>query len=164
MEKKVNEINSKRSFYDLSVEEQKKFFTDMAKNLGMDPDDPDNECGRFVKIGLDNYDPSGVVKNCVNMFVHYKPGGIIAQQLRMHSLGGGLMICLKHGYATGTGALLSEAYSRPEVPEPLQGFKQRYCDSCCDCKAREDSWEWSLKWQFEESEKHRELIDKFKFF
>ncbi|WP_372379453.1 DUF4365 domain-containing protein [Vibrio natriegens] len=164
IEKKVNEINSERGFYDLSVEEQKKFFTDMAKNLGMDPDDPENEFGRFVKIGLDNYDPSGVVKNCENMFVHYKPGGMIAQQLRMHSLGGGLMICLKHGHATGTGALLSEAYSRPEAPEPLQGFKQRYCDSCCDCKVREGSWEWSLKWQFEESEKHRELLDKFKFF
>ncbi|HCE5203291.1 TPA: DUF4365 domain-containing protein [Vibrio parahaemolyticus] len=164
IEKKVKELNNERDFYDLSVEEQKEFFIDMAKNLGMDPDDPENEFGRFVKIGLDNYDPSGVVKNCENMFVHYQPGGIIAQQLRMHSIGGRLMICLKHGHAIGSGALLSEAYSRSEVSEHRQGFKQRYCDSCSDCKARDESWEWSLKWQFEEAKKHRELLDKFKFF
>ncbi|MDB2387316.1 DUF4365 domain-containing protein [Shewanella sp.] len=165
IEKKVNELNrnSEQDFYDLSIEEQKKFFSNMAKNLGMDPDDPENEPGRLVKIGLDNYDSSGVVKNCENMFVHYKPRGMIAQMLGMYSLGGGLMICLKHGHVTGTGALISEAYNRPGSPS-LQGFKQRHCNSCCDCKAREDSWEWNLKWQLEESEKHRELLDKFKLF
>ncbi len=37
IEKKVKELNNERDFYDLSVEEQKEFFIDMAKKLGNGP-------------------------------------------------------------------------------------------------------------------------------
>ncbi|GDY25103.1 hypothetical protein AHAT_09930 [Agarivorans sp. Toyoura001] len=164
IDSRVEEMNEQQDFYELSVQEQKKFFIDMAKNLGMDPDDPENEFGRFVKMGLENYDPGEIVKTCEHIFVHYKPAGMIAQQLRMHSLGGGLIICLKHGHASGTGGSLAESYSRPNAPEPLQGFKQRHCDSCNDCSTRNESWKWSLKWQSEEVTKHQELLERFKFF
>jgi len=164
IENKVTELNSTNDFYELSTKEQKKFFTDMAKNLGMDPDNQKNEFGRFVKIGLENYDPTDVIKNCEHMFVHYKPAGMIAQQLRMHSLGMPLMVCLKHLHAIGTGRSLIQAYDKVGVPECLQGFKQQHCNDCNDCTIRLDDWKWSLRWQHEESNKHKALLGKFKYF
>jgi hypothetical protein len=164
IESKVNELNLANDFNDLSVEKQKEFFVDMAKNLGMDPDDPKSEFGQFIRMGLENYDPTDVIKNCEHMFVHYKPAGLIAQQLGMHSLGMSLMVCLKHHHVAGTGRTLIQTYDRAGVHEGLQGFKQRYCDDCNDCTARPNDWEWSLRWQLEKDNKHKDLLKKYMLF
>ncbi|PQJ92431.1 hypothetical protein BTO21_04485 [Photobacterium phosphoreum] len=150
-------------FRDASVEEQKAFFADMAKKLGMDPDDKKSREGQFVSIGLKNYDPTNVISHCEHMFVDYRPRGMIAEQLRMHSLCTPLMICLKHGYAVG-GRLLIEAFDNSDGPEFMRGFKQRHCDNCNDCTSRTAEWRWSLRWQGEEQIKHADKLDKFKNF
>ncbi|MBH0033268.1 DUF4365 domain-containing protein [Pseudoalteromonas sp. NZS71_1] len=67
--------NKDKPFFEASIEEQKQFFADMAKNLGMDPDDPASREGRFVAIGLANYDPTNVIGHCEHMFVDYRPRG-----------------------------------------------------------------------------------------
>lgn len=151
-------------FYDASIEDQKQFLTDLAKNLGMDPDDTDCRLGQIVAMGLVNYDPTDVIGHCGHMFVDYRPGGIVAEQLRMHSAAGmHLLVCLKHSHAIGTGNLLSRVFDDANGPEFAWGFKQKYCDKCNDCESRSDDWCWSLKWQQEERNKHHELLCKFDF-
>jgi len=76
-----------KDFFDITIEEQKEYFRSMAKSLGFDPDDPKGEHYHFLKVGFENYDPTEIMKNCEHLFVHYRPGGIYAQSLRMHSLG-----------------------------------------------------------------------------
>jgi hypothetical protein len=164
IEQSIKEEESKKDFYSLSIEEQKFYFSDTAKNLGMDPDDPDSEFGRVVAMGLKNYDPTNIMKNCEELFVHYKPGGIIAQSLRMHSAGGmHLLICLKHGQAQGTGNLLSMLYDNTGGPDFGFSFKQRHCDKCSDCNPRSDNWSWDLKWYENAVKSNLETLKKYKF-
>lgn len=164
IEKSILDIDDDRDFYSLSIEEQKSYFTDMAKNLGMDPDDPDSEYGHVVDMGLKNYDPSNIMRNCESLFVHYRPGGIIAQSLRMHSTGGmHLLVCLKHGYAQGTGNLLTLLYDDSDGPNLGHSFKQQNCQKCSDCKPRQDEWSWSLKWYETAVEENKDMLSRYKF-
>lgn len=161
-----NEMASKEESKDLfeaSIEQQKQFFTYMAKNLGMDPDDPASREGQFVAIGLANYDPTDIIGHCEHMFVDFRPRGMIAQQLRMHSLGAPIMTCLKHKHTRGTGNLLIKVFDNSKGPELSLGFKQNHCDKCSDCSPRGDDWVWNLKWQYEERKKHAEWLDKIGF-
>ncbi|MFY5897887.1 DUF4365 domain-containing protein [Acinetobacter pittii] len=163
IDNQVKEIYAEKSFYEASFDEQKAFFTNLAKSLGMDPDDSKSREGRFVKMGLQNYDPTDVMKNCENLFVHYNPAGMIAQQLGMHSLGMITLVCLKHHYARG-GWSLTEVYDQDSEDDFLQGFKQQYCNQCNQCTLRQNDWTWSLKWHNQEVSKHKALLDKFRAF
>lgn len=157
-----NEIaikNKSGLLFEADIEEQKQFFVDRAKNLGMDPDDPSSREGQFVAIGLANYDPTDIIGHCEHMFVDYRPAGMIAQQLGMHSLSMSIMTCLKHKHTRGTGNLLIKVFDNPKGPEFALGFKQKHCDKCSDCSPRPDDWAWSLKWQYEERLKHLDWLD-----
>lgn len=161
IEKSVQKTDDNRDFYSISINEQKAYFISVAKSLGMDPDDPESDYGRIVNRGLKNYDPTDIMKNCENLFVYYRPGGIIAQSLGMHSAGGmHLLVCLKHDYAQGTGNLLTKLYDNPDVPDFMHGFKQSYCDKCLDCTARAEDWSWSLKWYGNAIEENRDFLEK----
>lgn len=162
-EKSILDINDNQDFYALSIEKQMAYFTDMAKNLGMDPDDPESEFGQVVEMGLRNYDPTSIMRNCENLFVHYRPGGIIAQSLRMHSAGGmHLLVCLKHGYAQGTGNLLTLLYDDSDEQNLGYSFKQQNCDKCSDSKPRPDDWSWNIRWYEAAVEEHRDTLIKYR--
>lgn len=164
IEKSIGDAGGQVDFYSLTPSEQKFYFSDVAKKLGMDPDDPDNEYGRIVSNGLKNYDPTLIMKNCESLFVHYRGGGIIAQSLGMHSAGGmHLIVCLKYGYVQGTGYLLTQLYDDAGSSNLGFGFKQNYCNKCSNCEPRQADWEWSLKWYIEELPKYKELLEKYKF-
>lgn len=146
-------------FYSLSIEEQKEHFIYRAKNLGMDPDDPESDYGRIVNIGLKNYDPTDIMKNCENLFVYYRPGGIIAQTLGMHSAGGmHLLVCSKHDYTQGTGNLLAMLYDNSGGPDLNCSFKQNYCNKCVDCIPRKQDWAWTIKWYINMLEKKKDFL------
>ena len=164
IEESILTVDDNKDFYSLSIEDQKDYFTNMAKNLGMDPDDPESEYGHIVEMGLKNYDPSSIMRNCESLFVHYRPGGIIAQSLRMHSAGGmHLLVCLKHAHAQGTGNLLSMLYDDSDGLSFGHSFKEQNCDKCSDCKPRQKEWRWSLKWYENAVEDNRDILSKYKF-
>jgi len=147
-------------FLSLSTKEQMAYFRDTARHMGMDPEAVDDVMGQIVARALLNYDPTEILKNCEHLFVHYRPGGIVAQTLRLHSAGGmHLLACLKHKHVRGTGNLLSELYSSAHIP--LHSFKESHCDSCLDCCPRAPDWKWSLAWQFNELPKHISFLEKF---
>jgi hypothetical protein len=159
------EINHKPietgDFLEASTLEQIKYFKDTARNMGMDPDDMNNEMGQIVAMALKNYDPTEILSNCEHLFVHYRPAGIIAQTLQLHSAGGmHLLVCLKHQHVHGTGNLLTNLYSPPSNI-PMAGFRESHCVNCRDCSPRATDWKWSLAWQHEELPKHLDFLDKF---
>jgi len=158
-EEKNYNTQEKVSFLDLSNDQQKNYFRDTARNMGMDPDDSDNELGRIVARGLQNYDPTDILTDCEHLFVEYRPGGIVASALRMHSAGGmHMLLCLKHKHVHGTGNLLSELYDSSSQG-PFRGFKQQHCGNCSDCVPRAPEWKWSLAWQWEERPKHEGFLN-----
>lgn len=157
-----HEPRVEKDFLKISTEEQKAYFRNTARNMGMDPEDPENLMGQIVARALINFDPTDIVKNCEHLFVHYKPGGIVAQTLQMHSAGGmHMIVCLKHKYAHGTGNLLHLLYD-PEIDIPGHGFKKTHCDRCSDCTPRASDWQWSLAWHEIERLRHVEILKLFK--
>ena len=149
-------------FLKINTEEQKAYFRNTARNMGMDPEDPKNVMGQIVARALINFDPTEIGKNCEHLCVHYRPGGIVAQTLQMHSAGGmHIIVCLKHKYAHGTGNLLNLLYN-PEIDIPGHGFKRTHCDKCSDCIPRTSNWQWSLAWHEAEKAKHVEILKLFK--
>lgn len=151
------------NFLQINTDEQKAHFRNTARNMGMDPEDPGNLMGQIVARALINFDPTDIIKNCEHLFVHYKPGGIVAQTLQMHSAGGmHIIVCLRHKHAHGTGNLLHLLYD-PEIDIPGHGFKKSYCDKCTDCMPRALDWKWSLAWHEVEKSKHVEILKLFKW-
>jgi len=151
-------------FHSLTIDEQKQYFISMAKSLHMDPDDPENELGLIVQRAMDNYDPSAIVKDCENLHVHYRPGGVVAEMLNLHSAGGiHLIYCSKHKYITGTGNILTERYDCASEHDFMRGFKQANCEGCPDKKPRCNNWNWDLKWQFSQTEDNRDFLTKISF-
>ncbi|WP_312829310.1 DUF4365 domain-containing protein [Pantoea anthophila] len=168
---KLDEIDNSRPDFDkienirsLTIDDQKQYFISMAKSLHMDPDDPENELGQIVHRAMVNYDPSEIVKDCENLLVHYRPGGVVAEMLSLHSAGGmHLIFCSKHKYIAGTGNILSERYNCASEHDYMKGFKQLYCDSCPDKKPRGSDWKWDLEWQFSQAEDNRDFLEKIRF-
>lgn len=151
------------SFIDASIDEQKSYFVEMAKNLGMDPDDTDDDLGQIVSVALSNYDPTDIMKECTHLFIDYRPAGIVAQSLQMHSAGGmSLLICLKHKFAMGTGGYLKDLYHG--IPAASEySFKNKHCKNCKDCSPRTEEWHWSLKWYHEAAETNKKIIETYRF-
>ncbi|WP_153772791.1 DUF4365 domain-containing protein [Pseudomonas sp. MNR3A] len=163
IEEECKKVLNPTSFLDASVDEQKKFFIDMAKNLGMDPDDPNNELGEIVSLALANYDPSEIMKTCEHLFVDYRPGGIVAQSLQMHSAGGiKLLICLKHKYAMASGGSIKDLYLGTHSV-PALSFENKHCQNCNDCSPRPSEWKWSFKWHYEIRNLNKDIIDTYQF-
>ena len=159
---KTHKPKAEINFLKISTNEQKAYFRNTARNMGMDPEDPENLMGQIAARALINYDPTDIIKNCEHLFVHYMPGGIVAQTLQMHSAGGmHIIVCLKHKHANGTGNLLHLLYE-PEIDIPGHGFKKSYCDKCSDCVPRATDWKWTLAWQEVEKLKHVEILKIFK--
>ena len=75
LDKVIADKEKSRSPFDSNIEDQKLFYSDLAKNLGMDPDDKDCRFGQLVARGLKNYDPTDVIGHCQHMFVDYRAGG-----------------------------------------------------------------------------------------
>ncbi len=167
----LDEIDSSRpnleevvDFYSVSVEEQKDYYIKTAKSIHMDPDDPECTLGSIVAMAMQNYDPTEILRNCEHLIVDYRPGGVVAEMLHLHSAGGmHLIMCLKHNYMTGTGNLLSKRFDCESEHEFMRGFKQQYCDHCPDVKKRDENWKWSLKWQIEYVAMHKKKLGKIRF-
>ncbi|WP_060483933.1 DUF4365 domain-containing protein [Pseudomonas sp. NBRC 111123] len=163
IEEECKKFLNPTSFLDASIDEQKKFFIDMAKNLGMDPDDPNNELGDVVSLALANYDPSEIMKSCEHLFVDYRPGGIVAQSLQMHSAGGmTLLICMKHKYAMATGGSIKDLYLGIHS-SPAHSFENQHCKNCNDCSPRPNDWKWSFKWHYEIRNLNMDIINTYQF-
>lgn len=150
-------------FHSLTIDEQKQYFVSTAKSLHMDPDDPENELGQIVNRAMINYDPSPIIKDCENLLVHYRPGGVVAEMLSLHSAGGmHLIFCSKHKHIAGTGNILLEIYDCASKHDFMKGFKQVHCEGCPDRKCRSSDFTWNLKWQFSQAEENRDFLKKIR--
>lgn len=153
------DLNETVNFHSITIEKQKEHYLRMAKSLHMDPSDPECDLGRVVSIAMQNYDPTEIIKNCKYLHVDYRPGGVVAEMLRLHSAGGmHLIVCTKHRHINGTGGVLLERYNCSSEHDFMKGFKQLYCDSCPDKKEREKEWKWSVKWQQQQVKLNKDFL------
>ena len=134
------------SLEEMTPEEELEFFRERAISMGFQVDDPQDELSRIVAIGLRDFNPGRVMRDCRHLMVLPSQSlGIPARLIGLQFAGHKTIRCILHGYAI-SGWSLDEVYSGLGGPGPLSGFKGQHCDSCPDREARDQSWSWTSNW------------------
>jgi hypothetical protein len=138
----------------VSVETEQQVYRNMAFALGIDLSDADNPFSEMVNIGIDDLDPTRVLRNCEHMIVtlgrrgHTMVHAILAQQLQLPTMGPKVVHCSLHKY-TRIGISFDETYER---------FRTDYCDKCPDRAPRLEDWHYTHEWQQSENQANAEFM------
>jgi hypothetical protein len=134
---------------------EKQIYENMASALGIDLSDTNDLISQMVKIGIDDLDPTRVLRNCAHMFWTFSRHGhnflhlMLAQQLQLPTMGAKVLHCTLHKY-TRVGLSLDETYER---------FRHDYCDACPDRSPRPADWQYTHEWQLSEYNHNKEFVD-----
>ena len=135
---------------EMTPEEELEFFRERAVSMGFQVDNPQDDLSRVVAIGLRDFNPERVMRDCCHLMVlPSRSLGIPARLVGLQFAGTKTIRCMLHGYAI-SGWSLDEIYGGLGGPGPLSGFKGQYCDSCPDREARDQSWCWTSSWYRDE--------------
>lgn len=129
----------------------RQIYENMAGALGIDLSNPNDPFAGIVRIGLEDLDPSRVLRNCEHIFITLGARIAIIAPLDLPTAGDKVIHCDLHKYAA-EGLVLDETFAF---------FKERYCDSCTDCSPRPPTWEYSEAWQEGENTRHAEFMKDF---
>jgi hypothetical protein len=130
---------------------EQQVYENMASAMGIDLSDAENPFSQMVKTGIDDLDPTRVLRNCTHMFVTLSQRGhnffhmALAQQLQLPTMGAKVIHCTKHKY-TRVGMSFDETYEL---------FKTDYCDKCPDRQPRPTDWQYTHEWQQGENERNK---------
>lgn len=129
----------------------RQIYENMAAALGIDLSNPNDPFADIVRIGLEDLDPSRVLRHCEHIFTTLGARTAIIAPLGLPTAGDKVIHCDLHKYAA-EGLVLDEVFAF---------FKERYCDSCPDCSPRPMTWAYSEAWQKEENARHIEFMRDF---
>ena len=106
---------------------EQQVYQNMASALGIDLSETEDIISQMVKLGIDDLDPTRVLRDCTHMFCTLSRQGhnffhlILAQQLQLPTMGAKVLHCsLQY---TRVGLLFEETYGR---------FRHDYSDKCPD--------------------------------
>ena len=142
---------------EMTPEEELEFFRERAVSMGFQVDNSQDDLSRVIAIGLRDFNPERVMRDCRHLMVlPSRSLGIPARLVGLQFAGLKNIRCMLHGYAA-SGWSLDEVYGGPG---PLSGFKGQHCDSCPDREARDQSWCWTSSWYRDEMKRlESELAD-----
>lgn len=145
---------------EMTPEEELEFFRERAVSMGFEVDNPQDDLSRVVAIGLRDFNPERVMRDCRHLMVlPSRSLGIPARLVGLQFAGHKTIRCMLHGYAA-SGWSLDELYGGLGGPGPLSGFKGQHCDSCPDREARDQDWCWTSSWYRDELRRiEPELVD-----
>ena len=126
----------------------RQIYENMAAALGIDLSDPRDPIADVVRIGIEDLDPSRILKNCEHIFISLGPRGLPAQLLQLPTAGIKIIHCVLHKHAI-QGLSLDPAYS---------AFKKQFCDKCPDSSPRPETWKYSDEWQQRENARRAEYM------
>jgi len=119
----------------------KQVFESLAEAYGIDLTE-DTAASRAVRVGIADFDPSRILRDCESLQVEPGGTGLPGVWLGLWSAGSKTLRCARHGHAMG-GFELDVIYSGVEGRPFLPGFKSEFCVSCPDAKPRPGDWKWS---------------------
>jgi Domain of unknown function (DUF4365) len=138
-----------------SWDEVRAYYAQQAAVLGIDLNDPNDDIAKIVRLGLNDLDPTRVVKNCQHIHVMTTFRGIPAEMLGLPTAGGKRIVCLKHGHSVEN-LSLDTAYEFFAKTFPWTKGEIR-CDNCPDKAPHPEGWEWSEEWNALQYERYQEL-------
>jgi Domain of unknown function (DUF4365) len=116
----------------------------MARGLGVDIDDPNDDIAQVLRVGIRDHNPERVLRECRYLYVRLGSYGIPAQMMGLPTAGSKEICCTRHNYRTGAFSL-DAGYAF---------FKVSHCARCSDCSPHPSEWKWSLSYQEAQFEKH----------
>jgi hypothetical protein len=131
----------------VSVTTEQQIYRNMAHAVGYNLGDASNPLAEIVRIGIEDLDPTRVLRDCVHMFYtsgrngHTIVHALLAEQLRLPTVGPKALHCSLYKY-TRVGMSLDETYER---------FRRDYCDKCPDRMPHEANWRYTHEWQLEQN-------------
>lgn len=143
---------TQRSLKELSTRDEEAIYKQMARSLGIDPENPKNDIDRIVQIGLRDLNPERILKHCRYLFVSPGPHGIPAEMLHLPTAGFKWLHCTKHDYSL----------SALSLDDLYQAFHQLHCKSCSDGVPHHQEWKWNQEWQGEQHNKFKDFVEKSK--
>jgi hypothetical protein len=129
----------------------RQIFGNLATALGVNLADDKDPIARVIRIGIADFDPSRVLKDCGSLHVHPLDVGLPGIWLGLPTAGSKLVHCARHGH-TLAGFVLDQVY------DGFMGFKETYCATCPDRRPRPDGWAWSIEYQKAAEERYREAV------
>ena len=138
-----------------SIDEIKAYYARQAAALGVDLNNQKDQIAQIVRIGLEDLDPTRIVKNCVHIHVMITSCGIIGEALGLHTAGSKRVMCLKYGHSIES-VSLDTAYDVFAKEWPINENLIR-CQDCSYKTPHPDGWTWTHQWHSEQEERYRKL-------
>lgn len=133
---------------------EQQVYENMASSIGIDLSNPDDPLSEIVRIGINDLDPTRVLRDCTHIFTTLSRRGhtffhqMLGQQLQLPTMGAKVIHCTLHKY-TRVGLSLDETYER---------FRGDYCDKCPDRQHRPNGWHYTYEWQRAENQHNKEFL------
>jgi len=128
----------------------KQIYENLATGLGIDVTDEGDERAKWVRLAIDDLDPTRVLRDCEHTFVTLQANPDVPVEITLPTAGLKVIHCTKHGHAVRGRTL--DAADRV--------FRERFCAQCPDVKPRPQGWVHTLDWQDAENAKHEALWKK----
>ena len=150
MERFGRQLDTAAAGYEIDIGEEQRIYTSMATALGIDLSATDDRIATAVRIGIADWDPTRILRNCQHLFVSLGSHGMVGEWLRLPTIRMKLLHCTLHGHTIG-GVSLDNVYA---------GFRESYCVSCTDCRPHGPDWHYSHEWQRAQNEIHQKFVDR----
>jgi hypothetical protein len=134
---------------------EKQVYENMASALGINLADTDDLIAQMVKTGIEDLDPTRILRDCTHMLCTLGRQGhnffhlMLGQQLQLPTMGPKAIHCELHQH-TRVGMSFDETYER---------FRREYCNKCPDRTPRPTEWHYTHEWQHLEEERNKEFMD-----
>jgi hypothetical protein len=133
-----------------------KHYAEEAAKLGINLNDPNSDHARVIRIGLDDIDPTRVVKKCRHIHVVIIANGALARRLDLPTAGFKRVICLKYGQSAEA-LSLDDAYETFASISP-HAKDQICCENCSTPAPHPDGWNWSQDWQKQQADIYKKVF------
>lgn len=130
---------------ELTIDDIKLIYRQQAKSLGIDVDNPKSEIDNIIRIGINDLDPTRVIRNCQQLRVQLDSYGLVAEAMQLYTAGSKTLSCEKHGIVI-SGIELDVSWSL---------MQSKYCNACPDRNPHSGEWIWTQQWQSEHESKAR---------
>jgi hypothetical protein len=128
----------------MDLDTEKQIYEQMAKGLGIDLDDPNDQLGMAVRIGIADRSPERVLKDCKHLFVKVASRGMVARMMQLDTAGFKSIECTLHNKGI-QGFSLDDTY---------RVFSQMHCSKCPDASPHPPDWKWTKDYQQAQHDLH----------
>jgi hypothetical protein len=132
----------------LTIAEEQEIYRRMAEAQGINLEDSSDRIAKIVNIGIVDFDPTRVLRNCQHFFVSIGSTGLPGEWLGLPTAGSKFLHCTLKRHSIG----------RISLDGIYESFKSEFCDTCKDCSPHPPEWSYTHEWQRGENELHKNFL------